>query len=143
MGSICHFPCALPASIWGHCSEVLFLLAFGAHKKGCDSDTFRAFFPVSGHLETQKHCKTRETQNDRSTLFYPPTLRSLTHRGTSRVCLHTSYCEFWLHTEDWGFWLHCRLGSMPEIGAVGSKWEIADSAFTLHVRKREPRKEQY
>ena len=45
MGSICHFPRALPASIWGHCSQILVLLAFGAHKKGCDNDIFRAVFP--------------------------------------------------------------------------------------------------
>ena len=46
MGSICHFARALPASLWGHCSQVLvFASIWGAHKKGCDSDTFRAVFP--------------------------------------------------------------------------------------------------
>ena len=48
MGSICHFSRALPASIWGHCSQVLVLLAFAAHKKGCGRDTFRADFSGIG-----------------------------------------------------------------------------------------------
>ena len=34
MGPICHFSRALPASIWGHCFEILVLLAFRAHKRG-------------------------------------------------------------------------------------------------------------
>ena len=45
MGSICHFPRALPASIWGHCSQVLVLLVFGSPKNGCDNDTFCAVLP--------------------------------------------------------------------------------------------------
>ena len=38
-----------------------FLLALGAHKKRCDSDTFRAVCPS----------KQGKTQTDKSTLFYP------------------------------------------------------------------------
>ena len=34
MGSICHFPFALPTSISGHGFQVLVLMAFGAHEKG-------------------------------------------------------------------------------------------------------------
>ena len=46
MGSICHFPRALPASIWGHCSQILvFTGIWGTQKKGCDDDTFRAVLP--------------------------------------------------------------------------------------------------
>ena len=46
MGSICHFPRALPASIWGHRSQVLvFTSIWGTQKKGRDSDTFCAVFP--------------------------------------------------------------------------------------------------
>ena len=49
MGSICHFPGTLPAVIWGHCSQVLLaFFTFGAHKKGCDNDTFSCGF--SQHL---------------------------------------------------------------------------------------------
>ena len=57
IGSIFHFPCALPASI--SVTMTFFVL----------------FFPASGYLGTPKHCKTRKTQNDKSTLFYlpPPT----------------------------------------------------------------------
>ena len=46
MGSICHFPRALPARIWAHCSQVLvFTSIWGTHKKGCDNNNFRAVFP--------------------------------------------------------------------------------------------------
>ena len=49
MGSICHVPHALPASIWGHCSRVLvFASIWGTQKGDGDSDTFRAVF--SQHL---------------------------------------------------------------------------------------------
>ena len=35
MGSICHFSCTLPASIWGHCSQVLAFTSFwGTQKLG-------------------------------------------------------------------------------------------------------------
>ena len=34
MGSICHFPRALLASIWGHCSQALVLLGFWGTQKG-------------------------------------------------------------------------------------------------------------
>ena len=73
MGSICHFPRALPASIWGHCSQILFLLAFGAHKKGCDSDTFRAVFPsiwVSWGPQTLQNKGKRKMTN--RPCFTPP-----------------------------------------------------------------------
>ena len=45
MGLICHFSRVLPASTLGDYSQVLVLLALGAHKKGCDNDTFHAVFP--------------------------------------------------------------------------------------------------
>ena len=48
MGSICQFSRALPASIWGHCSQVLGFTSIWAHKKVCDNDTFRAVFPNIG-----------------------------------------------------------------------------------------------
>ena len=34
MGSICHFPRALPASIWGHCSQVLAFTSIWGTQKG-------------------------------------------------------------------------------------------------------------
>ena len=48
MGSICHFPRALPASIWGHCSQVLVVTSIWGVQKGCNSDTLRAVFPSIG-----------------------------------------------------------------------------------------------
>ena len=75
MGSICHFSRALPASIGEHCSQVLiFNSIWGARKKGCPNHTFRAV--LSRHLDilgTPQHTtKQGKTQNDKSTLFYPP-----------------------------------------------------------------------
>ena len=55
------FPC-LSASTSGHCSQVQFLLGFGAHKKGRDDDTFVLFSNHLGILNPPKHCKTREMQ---------------------------------------------------------------------------------
>ena len=52
-GSICHFRRALPASIWGHCSEVLvFTSTLGAHKKGVTMTHCVLFFPASEYLGT-------------------------------------------------------------------------------------------
>ena len=75
MGSICHFPCALPAGIWGTLlSSPFFLLAFGALKQGCDNDFFRAVFSQHlGILRPPNTAKQGKTQNDKSTLFCPPT----------------------------------------------------------------------
>ena len=74
MGSICHFPRALPASIWGHCSQILFLIAFGAHKKACDSDIFRAVFPciwASEDPQTLQN-KGKRKMTNRHCLHPPP-----------------------------------------------------------------------
>ena len=45
IGSICHFPRALPASIWGHCSQALVFTSIWGTQKGCDNDIFRAVCP--------------------------------------------------------------------------------------------------
>ena len=45
IGSICHFPRALPAGIWGHCSQILVFTSIWGTLKGCSNDTFRAVFP--------------------------------------------------------------------------------------------------
>ena len=77
MGSICRFYCALPASIWGHCSQVLVLLAFGArthtHTKGCDNGTFVLFLAASGYLGTSRYCKTRKHTKCQIDRVLPPT----------------------------------------------------------------------
>ena len=69
MGSICHFPRALPASIWGHCSQVLvFTRVWGTQKERAG-----AVFPsiwVSWDPDTLQN--KGKTLNDKSTLFYPP-----------------------------------------------------------------------
>ena len=63
-----------------------FLLAFGAHtKRGFkpfDNDNSCVFFKAFGYLGTPEYCKTRE--NDKSTLFYPPTCISLPPSPVSR-----------------------------------------------------------
>ena len=78
MGSIRHFPRALSASIWGHCSQVpVFKTIWGAHthKKGCDNDTFRAVFSQNlvfwdrQTLPNKKKCK----MTDRPSFTPPPT----------------------------------------------------------------------
>ena len=74
-GVDCHFPRALSASIWGHCSQILVFASIWDTQKGCNNDSFRAVFPSIWYLETPKQCKTRETENDRSTLILP------SHRG--------------------------------------------------------------
>ena len=68
-----------------------FLLAFGAHKKGCDNDTFRAVF--LGILRPPNAAKKGKTQNDKSTLFYPP--NPPFYQGVTNV--HLSNVHFVLH----------------------------------------------
>ena len=71
-GSICHFPRALPASIWGHCSQVLvFTSTWGTRKGGLTMTRFVLFFPASGHLGSPKCCKTRETRKWQIDPFLP------------------------------------------------------------------------
>ena len=73
MGSLCHLSPALPASIWGHCSQVLALLAFWGTPKGVWQWHFSCCFSqhlgVLGHPNTAKQGR---KQNDKSTLFTPP-----------------------------------------------------------------------
>ena len=67
--SICHFFRALPASIWGHCFQVLvFTLAFGVHKKGWTLFVllFSQHLGILGPPNTAKLMQT-----DKSTLFNP------------------------------------------------------------------------
>ena len=45
MWSVCHLARALPASIWGHRSQVLVFASTWDTQKGCDNDIFRAAFP--------------------------------------------------------------------------------------------------
>ena len=77
MGSICHFPRALPASIWGHCSQVLVFTSIWGTRKGVwqwhFSCCFSQYLGILGPPNTAKQGK---TQNDKSTLFYPPTRAS-------------------------------------------------------------------
>ena len=76
MGSICHFSRALPASIWDAALKSEFLLAFRAHKEGCDNDTFHAIFPsiwVSWNPQTvQNKGKRKMTNRPFFTLPPPP-----------------------------------------------------------------------
>ena len=67
MGSMCHFPRALPASIWGHCSQILvFTSTWG---------------PAFGYFGSPKHCKTRENAKWQIDPALPP------HWGwISRIC---------------------------------------------------------
>ena len=73
MGSICHFPRALPASIWGHCSPVVvFTSIWGAHKRGVTMTLFVLFFKAYGYVGTPKHCKTRENAKWQIDPLLPP-----------------------------------------------------------------------
>ena len=61
MGSIWHFHRALPASIWGHCSQVLVFTSIWGTQKGVWWWHFSCcFFPAFGYVGTPKHYKTRE-----------------------------------------------------------------------------------
>ena len=67
MGSICHFSRAWPASMWGHCSQVLVFTSIWGTQKGCDNDTFRAVFPsvwVSWHPQALQNKGKRKMTND-------------------------------------------------------------------------------
>ena len=68
MGSICHFPCALPASIWEHCSQALVLTS----NWGADNGTFRAVFPSIRVTWDPKHCKTKENAKRQIDPVLPP-----------------------------------------------------------------------
>ena len=70
---------ALPASIWGHCSQVLVLTSIGAHKKARDNDTFRAVFPsipVSWDPQALQN-KAKNKMTNRPCLPPPPDGKSL------------------------------------------------------------------
>ena len=68
-GSICHFSRALPASIWGHCSQVQGFATFEAHTE----TLFVHIFQHLGILEPPNTVKQVKTQSDKSSLFHPPT----------------------------------------------------------------------
>ena len=73
MGSICHFPCAFPASIWGRCSQVLvFTSMWGTQKRVWQWHFSCCFSQHLGILGLPNTAKQGKTQNDKSTLFYPP-----------------------------------------------------------------------
>ena len=72
MGSICHFPCALPASIWGHCSRILVFASVWGAQKGVWQWHFSCCFSQHlGILGAPNTAKQGKTQNDKSALFYP------------------------------------------------------------------------
>ena len=74
MGSICHFPRALPASIWGHCSQVLVFTSIWGTQKGFLQWHFSCCFSQHlGILGPPNTAKQEKTQNDKWTLFCPPT----------------------------------------------------------------------
>ena len=61
MGSICRFSRALPASIWGRCSQIpVFTSIWGTEKRVRQWHFPCWVFPASGYRETSKYCKTRE-----------------------------------------------------------------------------------
>ena len=73
MGSICHFPRALPAGKGDTALKSEFLLAFGAHKKGRDNDAFHGvFFQHRDRLGPPNTAKQGKKQKDKSTLLCPP-----------------------------------------------------------------------
>ena len=86
MGSICHFPCALPTSIWWHCSQVLVFTSTWGIQKGVwqwhFSYCFSQHLVILGPPNTAKQ---RKTQNDKSTLFYPPPPPHLPLRRLERL----------------------------------------------------------
>ena len=73
MGSICHFPRALPASIWRHCSQILvFTSTRGTQKRGVAMTFFVLFFPASAHLGTPIYCRTKENAKWQIDRVLPP-----------------------------------------------------------------------
>ena len=92
MGSICHFPCALPASIWGHCSQVRASTSiWGTHtKRGVTMTLFILFFPASGYLETPKDCKTRENAKSACAIPIYRSLHTPEPRNPQKVSKRTS-----------------------------------------------------
>ena len=55
------FSRALPASISGHCSQVLVFASIWEHKKGVTETLFALFFQHLGNLRPQIYCKIGET----------------------------------------------------------------------------------
>ena len=71
--TICHFLRALPARIWGHCSQILVFTSIWGTQKGCDNNTFRAVFPsiwVSWPPQTLQNKGKRKMTN--RPCFTPP-----------------------------------------------------------------------
>ena len=82
MGSICHFPRALPASIWGHCSQVLVFTSIWGSQKGCENDIFRAVFPsIWGSWDPQQ----RKRKMTNRPCFAPPPVYPLGNAHVSQL----------------------------------------------------------
>ena len=87
MGSICHIPRAVPASIWGHCSQILVFASMWGTQKGVWQ--WHISCCVSQHLgilRPQNNVKQGKTQNDKSTLFYTPTCICSSDSIRAAVC---------------------------------------------------------
>ena len=94
MGSICHFPRALPASIWGHCSQVLVFTSTWGTRKGVWQWHFQCCFSQHlGILQPQNTVKQGKRENDKSTLFYPPTMTPFAC-ALILVCLYSGFWSF-------------------------------------------------
>ena len=116
-GSICHFPRALPASIWRHCSQVPAFTRMLGKQKGCDNDTFCAVFPASGYFGTPKHCKARE-----NTKWL---------RGLSTIYRVLYQAQGWCKTLFSGG-KHCPLWG------VGAFWQLGVSVVEVCAQIRAP-----
>ena len=111
MGSICHFPRALPASIWGHCSQVLVFTSIWGTQKGVWQWHFSCCLSQHlGILGPPNTAKQGETQNDKSTLFCPPT-----GGGSGETCIGFNSLR---HTSPYFAWRHEN--------ASGPPWNLRD-----------------
>ena len=72
VGSICHFPRPLPASIWVHCAQVLGFTSIWGARMTVTLFVLFLFFQHLGSLRLPNTAKQEKTQNDKSTLFLPP-----------------------------------------------------------------------
>ena len=130
MGSICHCPRALSANIWGHCVPILvFLLAFGTHKRGATVTVFVLFFPASGYLGTPQ---TLQNKGKHKMTNRPPTCMGMYILKLYAAGLYTPPLLYACSTPRrvstrWGWgcikiWppivLACRSMSLPKIENV-------------------------
>ena len=122
---LCHSPRAWPASIWGHCTQVLVFTSIWSTRKGVWEWHFSCCF--SQHLDIlgpPNAAKQGKTQNDKSTLFYPPTISTPLKSG-----LKMGFCQClevgpkWVKKTHFHPLFHPKIHFLPTLKPISGHWQ--------------------